>query len=315
MRPEITEQLRRFATVTELKSCSPEELIAAVRDADALLIRTRLHITARVIEAAPKLRVIGRAGPSLDHIDIKAAKRRDITVVYTPTAQTASTADFTVAMMLSCLRRIPWYDRKIRENQFEMLRTPYGRHFANTTIGLLGGGPIAAEVARVFVTAFRSRVLNHAPAGTEPVKAAGVSQVARETLFCESDAISCHLPSTDTFNNSIGEAEIAMMKRSACLINTSRGAVLDNHALAEALKTHRIAGAALDVFDAEPLPANHPLRNAPNCILTPHIAATTLDAADAYMSVTEDILRVLHGEQPRFPATPRKGADGQSASD
>lgn len=302
---DVMQHLRQFATVNELKDPTPEELIEAVREADALVIRARSHVTARVIDAATKLRVIGRAGPSLDHIDIKAAQRKKITVVYTPMAQVASTADFTVAMILACSRRIGWYDRKVREGQFETLRTPHGREFGRLTIGLLGGGPVAGEVARIFRAAFHSRVLNHAPEGIEPIAVEGVTPVGMDELLSECDVLSLHLPSTDIFNHLVGEEQLRKMKATACVVNTSRGTVIDNHALGDALKTHRLAGAAIDVFDAEPLPIGHPLRNAPNCTLTPHVAAQTLDAAESYLTVAEDVLRVLNGDAPQYPATPR----------
>lgn len=299
---DVTDRLEKHATVRVMLDASPEELREAIRDADALMVRNRSHITAGIIDSASHLRVIGRAGSSLDHIDIKAAQRKGVTVVYTPLAQVKSAAEFTVALIFACGRRIPWYDRKIRENQFESLRTPYGREFSRITLGLFGGGPVAEEVARVFSTAFGTRILSHAPTGTEPVATDGTQTVDVETLLKESDVVSLHLPGSDGRQRYLGEQQLRLMKPTAHVINTSRGSAIDYQALGDALKTKRLGGAAIDVFDAEPLPLNHPLRNAPCCILTPHVAAATLDVHEAYLTVADDILRVLKGESPKYPA-------------
>ncbi len=307
--PEVIDRLKRFGTVVELEDSSPNSLINALSDADALLVRTRSHVTARIIDAAPRLRVIGRAGASLDHIDMKAAERRNITVVYTPTVQVVSIAEFTVAIILATSRRILWYDRQVRDGQFDTLRTPYGREMRNQTIGLLGGGPVADEVCRIMREGFHARVIAHTPETSgPPVDAA--EAVDLRTLLRESDVLSIHMPPLEKFNRMIGAEELAQMKHTACVINTSRGRVIVNEALAEALKTRQLAGAALDVFDAEPLPVAHPLRNAPKCILTPHIAGLTLDVAYGYAGVADDVIRVLQGESPQFPAPYRaRGAD------
>ena len=270
----------------ELADPSPDKLAEAVRDADALVVRMRAHVTARIIENAPKLRVIGRAGASLDHIDVRAALKRNITVVHAPTAAVRSVAEFAVALMLACLRRITWYDRRVREGQFESLRAPYGHEFRHLTIGLLGDGPVADEVARICHDGFGATQLAHVPDAAEPVPS-GATPVSLAELLSRSDALSIHISAGERWNGLVGVEQLARMKPSAVLVNTSRGNVVDNAALAEALKTHRLAGAAIDVFDAEPPGAEHPLRNAPNCILTPHIAAATQDVTDGYFGLAE----------------------------
>ncbi|MEE8169136.1 MAG: NAD(P)-dependent oxidoreductase [Phycisphaerae bacterium] len=301
MLAEVAERLREHGDVVELSDSSPTALIEAVTEADALVVRSRAHITARVINAAPKLRVIGRAGSSLDHIDMRAALRRQITVVYTPLAQVPSIADYTVTMILACARRLFWYDRKIRAGQFDTLRTPFGREIRNLTIGLLGGGAVAHEVARICRDGFRARVIVHEPECVPP-QDHDATRVDLDTLLREADVLSIHMAQRPQFIKMIGERELALMKPTACVVNTSRGSIVDNQALAEALKRQHLAGAALDVFDAEPLPTAHCLRNAPNCILSPHIAAMTLDVPEEYYRVAEDVIRVLKGENPRYPA-------------
>lgn len=300
---EWLRRLRESCDVIEAADGSPAALIELLPGALGLVVRVKTHVTARMIEAGAALRVIGRAGPSLDHVDLRAAARRGIVVVYAPTAQTASIAEFIVGQMLACVRRLAWFDRKVRENQFERVRLETGgRELRCLTIGLLGGGPVADAVAAILSRGFGARVIACAPPGVEG-PGDGVVRVEMDTLLAESDVLSVHLPQRPELTRFLSTEALAKMKPTAVLVNSSRGSVIDHAALAERLKTRRLGGAAIDVFDAEPLPLTHPLRNAPHCLLTPHIAANTADANDACGAVVDDVLRVLRGEPPLHSAS------------
>lgn len=303
------ERLKPFGDVRELPDSSPQTLLDALTEADALLVRSRTHVTARIIEAAPKLKVIGRASASCDHIDLRVAKQRQIGVVYAPAAATRSLIEFTVAMIVASQRRLLHYDRRLRSGEFASLRQPQARELSRQTIGLLGVNPAGEGVGRIMAEAFGCRVVFHEPTGARPAELRA-EEVSFDDLLKTSDVISVHLPLRPSTRQIVNAARLAMMPPEATLVNTCRGALVDTEALAVALKEGRLAGAALDVFETEPLPLNHPLRNAPNCILTPHIGSVTRDSDEAVFDVVDDVLRVLRGEAPRYPVT--ADVDGDS---
>jgi D-3-phosphoglycerate dehydrogenase len=299
--PEAVTRLQTCGRVEVLADSMPETLLAALTNADALLVRSRTHVTARIIEAAPSLKVIGRASPTIDHIDLRAARRRNISVVYAPHAAVASLAEFTFALILSTHRRIPCFNRQLREGQFDLIRKPAAREMRNQIVGLLGIDVVAEEVGRMCVAAFGSQIVCHDPAGGKPV-GLRAEVLDLDSFFAAADIVSVHLPQAQSTRHFLNAARLAKMKQAAILVNASRGGTIDTVALADALKNHVIAGAALDVFESEPLPANHPLRRAPNCILTPHVAGLTHDAATSRFAVADDVIRVLNGQPPEHPA-------------
>ena len=293
-------RLQEVGTVEQLGDSSPETLLAAMTEADALLVRSKTHVTARIIDAAPSLKVIGRASPIIDHIDLRAARRRNISVVYAPHAAVTSTAEFALTLILAVQRKITFLNRQVREGQFDALRKPTGREMGRQTVGLLGLDPVAERLGRICSAAFASRIIYWSPTGSTPSEFPGEA-VGPDELLTQSDILSVHLASAPDVKCFLNAERLGRMKNTAVVVNTCRGAVIDTMALAAALKDHAIAGAALDVFEAEPLPANHPLRRAPNCILTPHIAGMTLDAAAGRFHVAEDVIRVLNGQAPLYP--------------
>ncbi len=294
-------RLEQCGRVDVLTDSTPETLLAAVADADALLVRSRTHVTARIIEAARSLKVIGRASPTIDHIDLRAARRRNISVVYAPRAAVASSAEFTFALILALHRRIPCFNRQLREGQFDLVRKPVAHEMRGQILGLLGFDPVGEEVGRMCAAAFGSRVIYHEQGSARP---AGfqADAVDLDSFFALADIVSVHLPLTQATRHFLNAERLARMKQSAILVSASRGGTIDTTALANALRDRVIAGAALDVFESEPLPANHPLRRAPNCILTPHVAGLTQDAAVGRFAVAEDVIRVLNGQPPAYPA-------------
>lgn len=293
-------RLEAIGKVNILEDSAPETLINAIPAADALLVRSKAHVTARIINAAPRLKVIGRASPSIDHIDLRAARQRNISIVYAPHAAVTSTAEFTLALILAVSRRIPFYDRRLRDGKSDAARGPSGHEMGHQTLGLLGIDPVAEKLGRMCRAAFGSHILYHDPAGREPTDLEALA-VDLDTLLGESDILSVHLPLSPNTRRMLNTERIAKLKPTAVVVNASRGAVIDTEALANALRNRQIAGAALDVFETEPLPANHPLQQAQNCILTPHVAGSTLDASASRFNVADDVVRVLEGKPPRYP--------------
>jgi len=295
-------RLEEIGRVTVLDDASPERLLEAVTGADALLVRTRARVTARIIDAAPRLKAIGRASPCLDHLDLRAAQRRGITVVYAPHIAVNSTAEFAFALLLALERRFCYYNHKLMEGEFDSVRAaPITREVRGLTLGLLGMDAVAEALGRLCKRAFDMPVLFHDPLGRVPsdLSARGIGL---DDLLSTADMISVHLPASPATKGLLNAERIGRMKPTAVLVNTSRGCVIDTVALAHALKKGKLAGAGLDVFETEPLPADHPLRQAPNCILTPHIAGVTHEASAERFHVVEDVVRVLTGQTPRFPA-------------
>ena len=299
----VVDRLKQCGTVTVLDNPAPETLIAALPDAHALLVKSKAHVTARIIDAAPNLKVIGRACPNVDHIDLRAAQRRDIHVVYTPHVAVASTAEFALALIMAVHRRLLPFNRALRQGEFEHLRKPSGRELGKQTLGLLGLDPVAEHLGKMFQAAFGGRILYHDLAAKQPVGWKGEA-VDLETLLEQADILSVHLRVSKDTKHLLNAERIALLKPTAIVVNTSRGAVIDNVAIAEALRTGKLAGAGLDVFEVEPLPSNHHLRQlrGANCILTPHVSAATDDAWIGRDDVADDVIRVLQGKKPRFPA-------------
>lgn len=297
--PAALARLECVGRVCILPDTSPRSLIAAMPEADALLIRAKAHVTARIIDAAPRLKVIGRAGPSLDHIDLRAARCRNIPVVFTPEICIQSTAEFALAVILALVRRLVQTDRRMREGEFESLRVPTGREMRGCTLALLGADAVADRLARICHAAFGCPVIYHDPDGGR-LDAAPAEHVELNELLARADVLSLHLAAAAHGCCILNRERLALMRPTAIVVNTSRGSLVDTVALADALKTRRLAAAALDVYETEPLPMTHALRTAPNCILTPHVAAISEDAFRARFDVVDDVLRVLRGETPRF---------------
>ncbi len=298
---EAVDRLRQVGDVAVLCDPDPVTLLSEVSTADALLIRGKTHVTAKLMNAAPRLKVIGRAGPSADHIDLRLAKQRRIQVVYAPDSEVDSAAEFELGLILALNRGIPQLDRKLRSGEFDTLRKPRGRDLGRQTVGLLGIDPVAQRLGRMISSAFDSRILYHDPHGTKPLGFDADTVRSADDLLGQADVVCLHLRLTAETCGYMNAKRIARMRPTAVLVNTSRGKLVDTIALAEALRRRQIAGAALDVFESEPLPNQHTLRAAPHCILTPHVAGRSADAFSRRDDVTEDVIRVLEGKAPENP--------------
>ncbi len=262
-----------LATILTTKETLEKEL----PDAEALIVRSATRVTAALLDKAPKLRVVGRAGVGVDNIDLQEATRRGVLVMSTPGGNAVSVAEHTFALMLALARQVPKMDAALREGRWE--KSSSGTEVRGKTLGLIGLGRIGSEVAKR-AEAFDMRVIAYDPYISEAAaKELQVELVSLDKLLAESDFVSLHTALSPATQNMINAASIAKMKKTARIINAARGELIDEAALAEALKSGRLAGAAIDVFLEEP-PRNSPLVGLPNVIATPHIAGSTQEAQE-----------------------------------
>jgi D-3-phosphoglycerate dehydrogenase len=282
----------------QIDANSEEQGIEMVRDADVLVVGLQ-RITGKVLDAAKRLKVIGRCGVGLDNIDLKAAGERGIPVVYTPGANAQTVADLTLGLLLALARKIPQADRMTRDGQWKRIM---GNDVWGKTLGICGLGQIGFNVAKR-AKGFEMNVVaydlfeNPSLAGE-----LGIDYKSKAEILGESDFITLHLPLTPETRGFISIADLRAMKKTAILVNTSRGGIVDENALYMALKEGEIAGAALDVFEHEP-PGKTPLVELDNFIGSPHIGGITTEALGRIgMTVARDIVAVLKGQAPKFPA-------------
>ena len=315
---ELEQEL--VAAVTDLAitllgraSTSEDELIRAGQNADALLVSTREAVTRRVLENIPRVKVISRYGVGLDNVDLDAAADVGIVVTHYPGYCTAEVADHALAMILALNRRIVEQDRSLREGAWvahgpatrRILRGPI-QPLREQTLGIIGFGRIGQAVAA------RAKPFGLAIIAADPyvdpriTRDASAEPVTLEELLARADIVTIHTPLTPETRGLIDAAALARMKPTAVIVNTARGPIIDLPPLAQALQEGRIAGAALDVVDPEPLPASSPLYTMPNVILTPHSAYYSERSVDVVRRETlHEALQVLRGKRPRTVANPR----------
>jgi D-3-phosphoglycerate dehydrogenase len=254
-----------------------DELRDAIAGADAVLVRSATKITRDSLSRADRLKVIGRAGVGVDTIDVDAATERRIPVLTAPAGNTVSAAELTMALLLALARRVPAADRSMRAGEWDR-KSFNGVELYGKTLGLVGAGRIGGEVA-IRARAFGMRVMVFDPfLNPDRATALGVETADLDEILERADVLSVHVPLTDETHGLIGEAQLAKLKPSAFVLNVARGGVVDEDALLKALQNKRLAGAALDVYSSEPLPADHPFRTLPNVVLTPHLGASTAEA-------------------------------------
>ena len=307
--------LRERCDVRVTQGLKADDLAPLLADVDALIVRSETKVTASLMDRAPKLAVVGRAGVGVDNIDVPAATERGVYVVNAPLGNIVAAAEHTIALALSLLRKIPEADRSVRAGEWTRSKL-MGRELRGKTLGLVGIGRVGSEVARR-AAAFEMKIVAFDPFASEAAaRAAGAQLVELDELFRRADVISLHTPLTEQTRGMINEATLAKMKPSAILVNASRGEVVDAQALADALTKDVIAGAALDVYASEPLPADSPLRGAPRTVLTPHIAGSTSEAqVNVAVDVVKQILDILDGKPARYAVNaPRPPADEAGGS-
>jgi D-3-phosphoglycerate dehydrogenase len=300
---EPLEWLNQRAHVREVAYDDPH-LPEHLAVADGLLVRTYTKVTDQFLTGAPRLRVVGRGGVGLENIDVAACRRRGIEVVYTPDANTFAVGDFVFGYILQLLR--PWCffkDRAYSPTEFKRIRdTVRGRQLNELTIGILGMGRVGRRVGHIAANGFGMRVIYNDLLDVRQHVTFPATTVDKPTLYRESDIVTIHVTMLPGNEKLVGREQIALMKPGAILINTSRGEVLDAGAVAEAIKSKRLAGCALDVYWPEPPSADFPLLGLDNVLLTPHIASRTVTAMNNMSWVVRDVIEVLAGRTPKYPA-------------
>ncbi|HYM70721.1 MAG TPA: hydroxyacid dehydrogenase [bacterium] len=276
------------------------ELSDALQDVHAVLITSRDRVTGAMIEQAMRLRVIGKFGARPENVDWDAARRRGVRILWAPEANSDSVAEYTVLLVLAHLRHVVQAVHHLRGGGWRDTFQP-GRELRGQTVGLVGLGNVGARVARC-LGGFGVTLLGSDPAvSRERAAEMGVCLVALPELLAQSDVVSLHAMVTPETRHMIDASALRRMKPNALLVNTARGALVDEDALARALTQGRIGGACLDVFAAEPVTASHPFVGAPRTIASPHIAAQTVEAQDREVTQTiEDVMRVLNGGEPVY---------------
>ena len=298
VRPEAISILEEVADVKIINGLSSEDIVLdAVKDVDGILAR-RVNLPKRVIESAPKLKVIARHGVGVDQVDIDEATKRGIYVTFTPTANSESVSEFTIALLLTFYRNILKGYLNLQEGGWDQAKL-MNNEIYHKKIGLIGLGNIGLRVVKK-AKAFEMEILGYDPyVSHKTAKDYDIKLVPFDKLLSESDVISLHVRFTKETEKMIGKKELGLMKKNAVLLNTSRGKVIDEEALINTLENNNIAGACLDTFWAEPLPNDSKLRTIDNVILTPHIAGSTEEAFIRMgTEAAQNIVRVLKGEMP-----------------
>jgi len=283
------------------RSLDEDALMEQVADVDAIIIRANGCVSAKLMDAAPRLKVIGRHGVGVDAIDLEAARQRGIVVCNTPWANVESVAEQAVGFMIALSKHILRADKAIRQGRWEVRYEYIGQELRGKTLGLIGMGRIGARVAEICHLAFEMPILYYDLVSYPETEAKlGAKKVSLEEVLRQADYVSVHVPLTPATKGMIGKQQFDLMKKGAIFINTARGPIVDEAALIEALRSGHLDGAGLDVYAIEPPPKDNPLFQMDNVVLSPHMAAHTEDALREMSMIAEDVLRVLEGKEPLF---------------
>jgi D-3-phosphoglycerate dehydrogenase / 2-oxoglutarate reductase len=293
------ELMKKSAEVVEKPGISAEDLLKEVGEYDALIVRGRTKVTPAVFDAGVKLKVVGRAGIGVDNIDLQAAKSHNVIVVNSPLATTTTVAELTLGLMLSAVREIARADASLKAGKW-LKKEFEGAELSGKTLGVLGFGRIGAAVTKR-AAAFDMKILAYDPLiPAVEIEKRGGKPASMDEVLKNADMITMHLPLTAETKSMLNAAAFAKMKQGVYIICAARGGVIDEAALLEALKSGKVAGAALDVFMAEP-PGLTDLVAHPKLICTPHIGAQTVEAQSrAANDIAEEILAVLKDQPLRW---------------
>lgn len=289
---------KRIFEATQKFGMCEEDLVSCIPEYDALIIRSETKVTDSVINAASRLRVIGRAGVGLDNVDIEAATRKGIVVMNTPGGNTISAAEHTISLVLALSRNIPQANASLKEGRWDRKKFQ-GTEVYGKTLGIVGLGRVGSEVAR------RAQGLEMKVIACDPliskqrVQELGIVLFDLEQLLPQVDYLSLHTPLTQKTRNLIGEREISLMKEGTRIINCARGGIIDEEALYRALKEGKLKGAALDVFEVEK-PFSSPLVELDSVVLTPHLGASTEEAQRRVaVDIASQVMDILEGREIR----------------
>jgi len=299
---EAIQLLKNNGFEVKFEELDHDGIMKEIADYDGIIVRSRTKVTADIIEkgASGNLKVIGRAGIGVDNIDVKKATELGIKVVNSPTGSTMSVAELAIAHLLALARFIPKADASMKRGEW-IKKQLKGTEIYGKTIGLIGSGNIAQHVARI-ARGLGMKVLVYSPHCTEEkAKRMGAELASLEELLKQSDFVSLHIPHNEDTHHLINEERISIMKQGSYLINCARGGVVDEEALYNALKTGKLAGAAIDVFEEEPVTKDNKLLTLDNVVLSPHIGANTKEAQiKAGTICAEQVIKALEGKEPDF---------------
>ena len=301
----VTEPLNERA-LDVLRACGQvvqvpkEQVLDHIASADALCVRTYTQVDQALLARAGRLKVVGRAGVALENVDVPAARARGIEVVHTPAANTLAVVDYVLGMLVQLNRRFWPISGVPTPQEFHQARgQTFGRFLASAALGIVGAGRIGSRVGRA-AAALGMRVLYN---DILPIELDYPAEpVDKPALWAQSDIVTIHVPLTDLTRHMINAETLAQFKPGAQFLNAARGACVDYHALAAALKSGRLSAAVVDCHDPEPPPPDYPLYGLDNVILTPHIAARVPEAVERMCDVVYDVVAVLEGRPPEYPA-------------
>jgi D-3-phosphoglycerate dehydrogenase/(S)-sulfolactate dehydrogenase len=276
MSPEGLETLRKAPGITvEVKlGLKPAELKAILGQFDVLAVRSATRVTADMLEGSGRLKLIARAGVGVDNIDVEAATRKGVVVMNTPGGNSAAVAELAIGLMLALLRQLVPAINATKAGKWEKKRFARGHELFRKTVGLVGFGSVGQLVAQRCI-ALGTTVIAYDPHPAEASRRLGVPIVSLDELFRSSDIVSLHVPLMENTRNLVGSQLLGLMKKGSYLVNCARGGIVDEGALATALRDGTLAGAAMDVFATEPVPPDHPLLSLENFLCTPHLGAST----------------------------------------
>jgi D-3-phosphoglycerate dehydrogenase len=284
----------------EVQQCQADEVLDHVADIHGLVVRSYTQVDEQLLDRAAKLQVVGRAGVALENIDVPACRKRGVEVVHTPAANTLAVVDYTIRMIIEMNRRFWPMDGYVRPEQFHKVRKNiFGRFCKDLTLGIIGCGRIGSRVGRA-AAGLGMNVLYNDILDIEvdyPARA-----VDKQTLYAQSDIISIHVPVTELTRKFINAETLAMCKPGVQFINAARGQCVAYPDLAEALQSGHVAFAVIDCHDPEPPTEDYPLFGLDNVILTPHVAARVPDAVQNMCDVVHDVVAVVEGRRPEYPA-------------
>jgi phosphoglycerate dehydrogenase-like enzyme len=280
--------------------CSAEEAPDHIAEADALVVRTYTQVNESLLARAPKLKVVGRAGVAIENIDVAACRARGVEVVHTPAANTEAVVDYTIGHIIAMNRRFWPMPGAVTAEEFHKSRKQvFGRFLSTLTLGIVGCGRIGSRVGRA-AAGLGMRVLYN---DIIPIELDYPAQsVSKEELYAESDIITIHVPLDEVTRGMINAESISQFKQGAQFINAARGPCVDTDALAQAIRAGQISAATIDCHSPEPPPSDYPLFGLDNVILTPHVAARVPAAVARMCDVVHDVVAVLEGRVPEYPA-------------
>ena len=290
------DSMKRAGLVVDYKpEIKPAELVSSVRDYDVIIVRSRTKVTKEVVDAAAAAKIIARVGVGLDNVDVKAAEAKKIRVINAPEAASVAVAELAIGLMISLARSIPRADAESKRGNW-IKKELIGSQLSGKYLGIVGVGNIGRNLGRM-AKALRMNLIGYDPypINREFITETGMIVTDLNTLLESADFVTCHVPSTPETKHMFNTERFAKMKPTAYLVNTSRGEIIDENALFDALKNNKIAGAALDVFEVEP-PTNKQLLALPNLMCTPHIGAQTKEAQElASTVIAEKVIQILRG--------------------